>query len=93
MTPAHPGHSVNTGVVQPLPPTVPHVRTFGAVAVPKRISQVHSAVQEGGGAEVMAFGGGGEKGGYIKVVQSLWVHPQYFTVFQVPGESIVGGGW
>ena len=93
MAPAHPGHSVNTGVGKPLPPTVPHVRTFGAVEVPKRIAQAHSAVQEGGGADMTAFGGIGEKGGDLKVVQSLWVHPQDFTVFQVPGYSIMGGRW
>ena len=60
---------------QPLPPTVPSVRHTGAEVVPKRIAQAHSAVQEGGGAEALAFGGGEGKGGDLKGVQRLWVHP------------------
>ena len=41
----------------------------------------------------MVFGSGGGKGGNIKGIQNLWVHPQYGLIFQVPWESIIGNGW
>ena len=62
------GNRGNNGGEKPPPPTVPSVRHSGAVAVPKRIAQSHSAVQEGGRAEAKAFGGGGGKGGNLKGV-------------------------
>ena len=49
MTPARPGHHVNTVGGKPLPPTVPPVQHSGAVAVLEQIAQEHSIVQEGGG--------------------------------------------
>ena len=64
----------------------------GAMAVPKRIAQSHSSVQEGGRAEATAFGDGGGKGGNLKGVQHLQAHPQDGPVFQIPGESIIDGG-
>ena len=69
-----------------------YVRHAGAVAVPKRIAQVHSSVQEGGEEESTAFGGGGGKGGDLKVVQRLWEHPLDGPVLQLLGDSIIGGG-
>ena len=70
---------------------VPPVRHAGDVVVPKWISQDHSTVQEGGGAETTAFGGRGGKGVNIKGVQRLWAHPWYGSAFQVLGGSIIGG--
>ena len=49
MTPARPGHHVNTVGGKPLPPTVPPVQHSGDVAVLEQIAQEHSIVQEGGG--------------------------------------------
>ena len=89
---ARPGHSVNTGGGQPPLPTVPYVHHYGAVVVPKRIAQVHSAVQEGGGAEATAFGDGGGKGGDLKGIWCLWAHPRDGPILQVPRESDIGGG-
>ena len=70
----------------------PPVQHDGAVAVPKRISQVHITVQEGGRAEAMAFGGTGGKGGKLKGIQHLRAHPQDGPIFQIPGDSTIGGG-
>ena len=69
------GHRGNNIVRQPPAPMVPPVQHDGDVEVPKWISQDHSTVQEGGGAETTAFGGRGGKGVNIKGVQSLWAHP------------------
>ena len=60
---------------KPLSPTVPSVKHTGSVAVPQRVAQAHSAVQEGGGSEAAAFGGRVGKGNYLKVIQRLWAHP------------------
>ena len=51
------------------------VKHDGAVAVLKRITQEHIAVQEGSGSETTEFGGGGVKDGELKGFQSLWAHP------------------
>ena len=69
------GNLGDTGGGQTIPPTVPPVRNTGAVAVLDQIAQYHSRVQEGGGAEMTEFGGGGGKGGDLKGVQRLHVHP------------------
>ena len=50
-------------------------------------------MQEGVGSETTLFGGGGGKGGNLKVVQRLWLHPQYGPVLQIPGESNTGSRW
>ena len=68
------------------------VRHIGAVAVPQQTAQAHIALQGGGGAEVMAFCGGGGKGGDLEGVHRLWSHPQYGPVLRVPGESVIGCG-
>ena len=79
------GHHGNTGGGQPNPTTIPPLIHHGSVAVPQWIKQVYSAVQEGDREEVMAFRGGGGKGGYFKDVQRLWAHPRDGLVLQVPG--------
>ena len=47
-------------------PTVPPLKHTGAVAVLKRITQAHIAVQEEGGVEATTFDSGGGKGGNLK---------------------------
>ena len=93
MTPARPGHHVNTGGGQPTPPTVPSMRHACDVEVPKRIAQAHSAVQDGVREEATVLVGRGGKGDDLKVVQHLWEHPHNGKVLQLPGESDIGGGW
>ena len=60
------------------------------MVVPKRISQAHSTMQEGGGLEVMEFGGILVKVKKIKGDQILWAHPQDGPILQLPGESVIG---
>ena len=52
---------------------------------------MHRAIQERGGAEATAFSGRGGKSGNIEGVQRLWVHPRNGPIFQIPGESTIGG--
>ena len=89
---AYPLHCGNTGVGQPTLTTMTSVLHDISVVVPKRIAQVHIAVQEGGRAEAMAFGGTGGKGGKLKGIQNLRAHPQDGPIFQIPGDSNIGGG-
>ena len=93
MASARLGNHGNIGGWKPLPPTVTSVQHYGDVEVPKRITQALITVKEGGGSEVMAFGGRGGKGGNLKGVQRLWAHPNDVPVLQVPGESVIIGGW
>ena len=86
------GHHGNTGGGQPPPPTVTHVQHSGAIAVLERISKYESAVKEGGGAEMTAFGGGGVKGGDIKGVQKLRAPPQDGLILQISVNSAIEGG-
>ena len=68
-------HHGNTGGCQPPVPTVPCVQHASAVKVPELAAPAHSAVQQVGRSEVMAFGSGGGKGGNLKGVQHLWAPP------------------
>ena len=43
--------------------------------------------------ETTSFGRWGGKGDNLKGVQLPWAHPRYGPVIQVPGESIIRGGW
>ena len=54
---------------------VPPIRHDAALVVLERIAQEHIAVQEGGGAEMTAFGGRGGKGSDLNAVQRLRVPP------------------
>ena len=65
---AYPLHCGNTGVGQPTLTTMTSVLHDISVVVPKRIAQVHSTVQDRGGAEATAFGSGGVKGRDLKGV-------------------------
>ena len=67
------------------------VKHDGAVAVLKRITQEHRAVQEGSRAETTVFGGGRGKGDDLKGVKHLQAHPQDGPVLQIHGESNIGG--
>ena len=62
------------------------------MAVLKMVTQEHSTVQEGGGSEMMAFGGGGSKVDNLKISQRLQAHPRDGLVLKIPRESTMGGG-
>ena len=69
---------------------MPSVQHAGAVVVPDRIAPSHSAVQEGGGAEAMEFGGIVGEGSNFKGIQRLWAPPLDGYLLQIPGESDIG---
>ena len=69
---------------QPPPHTVTPVRHAGDMEFLERIVQEHSALQDGGEAEMTAFGGGGGKVSDLKGVQRLQALPRDGPVLQIP---------
>ena len=54
---------------------VTSMRHDGSMAFFELVASVHSAMQEGGGAEAMALGSGGGEGGHVHGIQPVWAPP------------------